>query len=282
MEWETKVRGLVDRADRLVTFSRHVRDDHLVGLFGASVDKISVVPHAQPDLAPALPFVINRTRTAKSLSKAADLLRAHAKARGWNYLRDFPFEEVPYIAISTQDRVTKNIRVIVDAALRIVRGQRRDLKILSTAPIHYGADWTPLPGFIEKHSALRDIVSMPDLPRVEHAAFYHCAAVAVHASIFEGGHAPFPFSEAISVGTPCLMARGPHLDEFTAGEPVMAQFAFDPNDAGALSRLLIATLDRRSEAVATQRMVYERLRRRGWAQVAAAYASAAVEGAVAV
>lgn len=282
LAWETKVRELVSRADRLVTFSRHVRDEHLVGLFGASVDKVSVVPHAQPDLAPALQFVVNRTRTAKSLAKAANLLRAHAKERGWSYLRDFPFEEVPYIAISTQDRVTKNIRVIVDAALRLIRGERRDLKILSTTPIHFGADWTPLPGYIETHSALRDIVSMPDLPRLEHAAFYHCAAVAVHASIFEGGHAPFPFSEAISVGTPCLMARGPHLNEFIVGEPAMAPFAFDPNDADALSGLLTATLDRRSEAVAAQRMVYERLRRRSWSQVAAAYASAAVEGVVTV
>lgn len=278
--WEWKIRALVSRADRLVTFSDHVRDEHVVGMFGAPVSKVTVVPHAQPDLSSALPFVHNRTRSAKSLEKAADILRAHSHSRKWTYLSDFPFEQVPYIAVSTQDRVTKNVRLIVDATLRAIRNDRRDLKILSTAPFHFGADWTPLPNYIERHLALRDIVSMPDLPRVEHAAFYHCAAVAVHASIFEGGHAPFPFSEAVSVGTPCLMACGPHMSEFIVSEPDIEQFTFDPNDADALQTLIFDTIDRRDDVLAMQRKVFERLRRRSWANVASAYARAAVEGAI--
>jgi glycosyltransferase involved in cell wall biosynthesis len=279
-EWERKVRGLVTRADRLVTFSEHVRDEHVGRLFDIPASKVSVVPHAQPDLAPALPFVHNRTRTAKSLRKAGDLLRAHARQRGWGYLQDYPFEQAPYVAVSTQDRVTKNVRLIVDAALRATRKERRDLKIFSTAPLHFGADWTPLPSYIEQHLALRDIVSVPDLPRVEHAAFYHCAEVAVHASIFEGGHAPFPFSEAVSVGTPCLMANGPHVAELVASEPNLAPFVFDPNDADGLAALIGDTIDRREEVLAVQREVFERVRRRSWADVAAAYARAAVEGSV--
>ncbi len=280
VQWEEAVRALVGNADRLITFSEHVRDDHVGPLFGVPASKVTVVPHAQPDLALALPFVRKRTRTAKSLAKAGEILRAHASERGWSYLRDYPFEQVPFIAVSTQDRVTKNIRLILDAALRVIREDRRDLKIFSTAPLHFGADWTPTPGFIERHMALRDLVSVPDLPRIEHAALYHCAAVAVHASIFEGGHSPFPFSEAVSVGTPCLMARGPHVSEFLADEPDMAQFTFDPNEADALRRLLIHTLERRDEALAVQRNVFDRLRKRSWADVAAAYAGAAVEGAV--
>lgn len=279
LEWEKKVRGLVSRADRLVTFSEHVRDEHVVRLFGAPASKVTVVPHAQPDLAPALPFVRNRTRTAKSLRKAGDILRGHARERGWAYLADFPFEEAPYIAVSTQDRVTKNIRLIIDATLRAIRQDRRDLKIISTAPLHFGADWTPLPSYIEQHLALRDIVSMSDLPRLEHAAFYHCAAVAVHASIFEGGHAPFPFSEAVSVGTPCLMARGPHIAEFITAEPDIHQYSFDPNDADGLQALIVGTIDGRDAALTVQRKVFERVRRRSWADVASAYARAAVEGA---
>jgi glycosyltransferase involved in cell wall biosynthesis len=214
------------------------------------------------------------------LRKAADLLRANARERAHTYLQDFPFEQAPYVAVSTQDRVTKNIRLIVDAGLRAIRDDRRDLKILSTAPLHFGADWTPLPSYIERHLALRDIISIPDLPRVEHAAFYHCAALAVHASIFEGGHSPFPFSEAVSVGTPCLMAQGPHIAEFAATEPDITQFTFDPNDADALRELILDTIDRRDEAMAIQRKIYERVRRRSWADVASAYARVAVEGLV--
>lgn len=278
--WDKKVRAFVKRADRLVTFSEHVRDKQLVPLFGIPASKVAVVPHAQPDLAPFLPFVRDRTRTRKSLCKAGDILRAHARERGWSYLHDYPFEDVPYVAISTQDRVTKNIRLIVDAVLRSTRDDRRDLKIISTAPMHYGADWTPLPHYVEQHLAARDLVSIPDIPRVEHAAFYHCAAVAVHASIFEGGHAPFPFSEAVSVGTPCLMAQGPHVAEFCAAEPDMLAFTFDPNDADHLRSLIVDTIDRREEVLAIQRKVYERVRRRTWAEAAAGYARAAIEGGI--
>lgn len=279
--WDQKVRFMVERADRIITFSDHVRDNQLIPIFGIDEAKVVAVPHAQPDLAPLLPFVRQRRRTAKSMKKAGDALRAHAIDRGWEYLRDYPFEDVTYVAVSTQDRVTKNIRLIVDAALRSIRDDRRDLKILSTAPMHYGAEWTPLPGYVERHLAARDLISMPDLPRVEHAALYHCAAVAVHASLFEGGQSPFPFSEAVSVGTPCLMARGPHVSEFIRDEPGMAQFTFDPNDADALRALILDTIERRDEVLEIQRRAFERLRKRTWADVASAYARAAVEGPVA-
>ena len=63
--WEMYVRSLVHRADRIVTFSKHVRDEQLTRLFGIDPAKVVVVPHAAPDLAPALPFVENRTRTPK-------------------------------------------------------------------------------------------------------------------------------------------------------------------------------------------------------------------------
>jgi glycosyltransferase involved in cell wall biosynthesis len=274
--WQEQVAKLVGGADRLITFSRHVRDRQLGPIFGVEPNRVAVVPHATPDLAPALPFVAQRTRTRDSVAEAAALLREHAAERGWDYLRDYPFEDVPYIAVSTQDRVTKNVRLILDSVLRLVRRQRWDLKIISTAPLHYGADWTPLPATIERQLAHRDLVAVPDLPREQHAAFYHCAAVAVHASIFEGGHAPFPFYEAVSVGTPCLMARGPHTAELMEEAPELAPYTFDPDDAEGLAAMIVHVLQQRDEVLAAQQAVYERLSTRGWADVSAAYAMAAV------
>jgi glycosyltransferase involved in cell wall biosynthesis len=273
--WEGYVREVVTKADRLITFSEHVRDGQLGPLFGVSADKVRVVPHAPPDLAGSLPFKEPSRRTRASLGLAAELLREHAAERGWEYLRNFPFDQVPYMAVSTQDRVTKNIRLILDAVLRLVRQQRVDLKILSTSPLHFGADWTVLPGAIERAQAHRDLVSVPDLPKEQHAALFHCAAVAIHASIFEGGHAPFPFYEALSVGTPCLMARGPHVEELLAEEPGLAEFVFDPNDAGGLGALIVKTIDARERSFAVQYEIYQRLRKRTWTDVAVAYAEAA-------
>jgi glycosyltransferase involved in cell wall biosynthesis len=274
--WESYVRSLIAKADRLVTFSRHVRDSQLVPLFGVSPDKVVVVPHSAPDLLESLPFLAERRRTPATLAAAGALLREHAGVNDWDYLRTFPFEQVPFLAVSTQDRVTKDIRLILDATLRLIREQRVDLKILSTAPLHHGADWTPLPGTIERHQAHRDLVSVPDLPREQHAALFHCAQIAVHASIFEGGHAPFPFYEAVSVGTPCLMARGPHVNELLEEEPGLAPFVFESNDADGLARLVVRTMADRDAALQAQSEIYERLRRRSWADVSVAYAMAAV------
>jgi glycosyltransferase involved in cell wall biosynthesis len=278
--WESYVREMLDRADRVVAFSKHVRDHQLSAIFGVDPSKVIIVPHASPDLAPMLPFVSNRRRTVETVAAAAAMLRDHVSERGWNYLANYPFDQVPFIAVSTQDRVTKNIRLILDSVLRLIREQRCDLKILATAPLHFGADWTVLPSAIEHRQAHRDFISMPDLPREEHAALFHCAAVAVHASIFEGGHAPFPFYEAVSVGTPCLMARGPHTEELLESAPELERFLFDPNDAGALARLIVETCTNRNEALAIQQGAYNRLQRRSWSDVSLAYAEAAVLGPV--
>lgn len=274
--WESYIREVLASADHVVVFSRHVRDEQLGKIFGISADMVTVVPHAPPDLAPTLPFVKNRARSQSSLAIAAEMLREIAVERDLAYLYDFPFEEVPYIAISTQDRVTKNNRLIVDAALRLIRDDRADLKIISTAPLHFGADWTPLPGYLEGALAKRDLVSMTDLPRDCHAALLHCAVLTVHASLFEGGHAPFPFYESISVGTPCLMAHGPHMAELIVEEPGLSEFVFDPNDAGGLAQLIKKTVLERESAVKKQRAIFERLAKRTWADVSLGYAEAAI------
>lgn len=273
--WEMYVRELVHRANRLVTFSKHVRDEQLTKIFGVDPKKVIVVPHAAPDLASALPFMERRERSRESLAIAGSLLREHAAEKGWDYLRNYPFEQVPFVAVSTQDRVTKNIRLILDSVLRLVRRDRSDVKILSTAPLHYGADWTVLPSTIERLQAHRDLISIPDLPRSEHAALFHCATVAVHASIFEGGHAPFPFYEAVSVGTPCLVADGPHTKELLEEAPELQGFVFDPNDAEALASLISWTIENREKAIFVQQRVYERLCCRAWSDVSVAYAEAA-------
>jgi glycosyltransferase involved in cell wall biosynthesis len=276
-ELEKKMRRSLGRADRVITFSKHVRDNQLATIFQFPPDKVSVVPHAPPDIAEALPFVEGRQRTAETAARAAAILRDHAAVKGWDYLRNFPFEQLPFVAVSTQDRVTKNIALVLEAVLRLVREQRRDLKIFTTAPLHFGANWTALPGTIEHRQAHRDLVSVRDLPRREHAALMHCASLVVHASLFEGGHAPFPFYEAVSVGTPCLMAMGPHMTELLEEVPELAPFTFRPNDREGLAALIVETLERRDEVVSIQQQVFERLRRRSWADVSAAYAAAAME-----
>jgi glycosyltransferase involved in cell wall biosynthesis len=275
LKWERDVRELLAHANRVITFSDHVAREHVHKLFGVALERIATIGHAPPDLGQLLPFVRNRRRTPESIRHCADILRRECLERSGHYLRDFPFEEVPYIAISTQDRVTKNIQAAARALNVLVRERRQDLKLLMTAPIHFGQGWTVLPSFIAETMSQFDIVSMPDLPRLEHAAFLHCAAVVVHPSIFEGGHAPFPFYEAVSVGTPCLFAGGPHAQELAKREPDVLRYCFDPNDVDELAGLACDVIERRNEVLADQQAIFDRLRKTDWAAVAKRYAEVA-------
>lgn len=276
VQWtENAAKGL-GHAKQVVTFSHHVARDQVNRLFGFDLSKIHVVHVAPPDLAPLLPFMKDRQRTDDSLAKAATLLRRHAARESWDYLRDFPFEEVPFIAVSTQDRVTKNIRIVVEAVSRLVREARFDTRILMTARLLFGTNWTPVPNLVAAEQLLRDVISIPDLPRPEHAALYHCAEVAVHPSIFEGGMGTFPFYEAVSVGTPCLMADGPHQREMSERVPGIEAYVFDPNDARRLTDLLRRVRTDRQAVIEEQSHLFNELMSRNWGDVAAGYAAAAL------
>ena len=275
-QWEGHVRQLLSHARGVITFSDHVARDHAGSLFGVPRDRVTVVPHAAPDLKPLLPFLEARKQTDDSLREAAQLLRDECASRDDYYLRHFPFEEVPYLAVSTQDRVTKNLQLAARALLVLLRERRVDMKMLTTATLHFDESWAVLPHLVEETQSQFDILAIPDLPRQAHAAFLHCAAVAVHPSLFEGGHAPFPFYEAVSVGTPCIMALGPHIEELSIHEPEIAEYCFDPTDAQRLANLVTEVIANRDEVARRQGEIYRRLQRTDWAGVAKSYAEAAL------
>jgi glycosyltransferase involved in cell wall biosynthesis len=113
---------------------------------------------------------------------------------------------------------------------------------------------------------------LPDLPRPEHAAFYHCAAVTVHPAIFEGGAMAFPFQESVSVGTPCLVARGPHIDECLEMFPELQPWVFDPESPDALADLIRDTIHDRDQVLDQQMKIYDRMGQRGWGDVVGEFA----------
>jgi glycosyltransferase involved in cell wall biosynthesis len=276
--WKNRVAATLKTVNNVITFSSHVARDHVTGFFGVSPDRIRVIPHAPPTLEGILPFVRNAERTDETRFRAAEMLRRHAAQQGLHYLIDFPFEHVRFAAVSTQDRVTKNIRVAVEAIELLVRSWHEQFKLIMTAQVHFGSTWTPTPAAIELAQLQFDVLSMPDLPREVHAAFYHCAEVTVHPSVFEGGRGVFPYYESISVGTPCLMAGGPHVAEFMKDAPELKAFVFDPSDAHQLARLLLDTSMRRDEVTALQSATVARLRQRTWGDVAREYVDAATIG----
>jgi glycosyltransferase involved in cell wall biosynthesis len=276
--WREQARRVCEAADAIINFSEHVAIRHSGPLLGIDREKIHVVPLAPPDLAGELPFVRARKRTPASRAQAAAILREHAALRGLDYLRNFPFEQCTFIVGATQDRPTKNLGLVADATERMIRQDREDLKLFLTAPLHYGAPWTRLPKVVEGRLFHRDLQSLHDLPREVHAAMFHAASLTVHASFYEGIIGCLPLYESISIGTPCLFARGPHSAELLEAEPDFLPFTFDPSDREGLAALIRRTLREREDALAIQQQIYARLHKRTWADVADGYVKAALAG----
>jgi glycosyltransferase involved in cell wall biosynthesis len=277
-KWREQARKVCAAADAVINFSEHVAERHSVPLLEIARDKIYVVPLAPPDLIGALPFVRGRKQSAASRAEAAAILRDHAAIRGIDYLRNFPFEQCTFIVGATQDRPTKNLGLAAEAAERMVRRDRDDVKLFLTAPVNFGAHWTRMPNIVEQRQFCRDLVSLHDLPRQVHSALFHAASLTVHTSFYEGIIGCLPLYESISVGTPCIFARGPHAAELLKAEPDFLPYTFDPNDVEGLIALIRRTLSGRESALEAQQRICARLRRRTWAHVADGYVEAALAG----
>ncbi|WP_237214353.1 glycosyltransferase family protein [Falsiroseomonas oryziterrae] len=277
-QWFLDVRRNLTRCDTVVTFSRHVAVRHAVDGMDAEPDRIAIVPHAPPDLSADLPFLpASRRRTPESRAEAAQLLRQHAAKRRWRYLADFPLEHVDYIAMSTQERPSKNLSAAVEAVRILVQERHGSTKLLMTTPLVSDAatPYLRIAAKVRRDGLALDALSVPGLPAAEHAALYHAAALTVHPAFFEGGDAPFPFAESVSVGTPCLMARGPHTEELLESYPSLEPFIFDPYDPEALADLIERSIPQRDAILDVQLAAYSRMQERRWATVAEEYASAA-------
>jgi glycosyltransferase involved in cell wall biosynthesis len=276
-QWRANARQALSKAPAVITFSKHVASRDLKKVVGVKDDKVSVIPHAPPSVAEHLSFLDpNKPKGNHSTRRhAGDLLRSWTVSAGTPYIVSFPFEDAKYFVVSTQDRATKNIGLAAEAAYKLIREAHFDVKMITTAEIHWGQTWTRLPGLIERRQLHLDVVSMHDLPRSAHAALYHCAQLAVHPAFFEGGHGPFPFYEALSVGCPCIMGRGPHTEELVEREPELGRYLFEPYDADELASLISATIKDREAVVDHQLSILARLRERTWADVARAYGEAA-------
>jgi glycosyltransferase involved in cell wall biosynthesis len=276
-EWYRTARQVLERADGVITLSRHVATRHVARLFGVDPQKIKPIPLAAPDRRGDLPFLRpDRRRTDDSRRGAAEILREHAVRRQWPYLVGFPFDEVDYVAISTQDRASKNIPIVIEAVRRLIRRDHQNIKIFMTTILHENNPHCRVPQSLREARLHLDAVSMPELPNREHAAFYHCAAVTVHPSLFEGGDTALPFGESVGLGTPCLLAFGPHTAELLESYPELSPWVFDPYDADGLARLIRETIADRERVLDRQMASYERMRERRWADVAGEYADAIV------
>ena len=102
------------------------------------------------------------------------------------------------------------------------------------------------------------------------AACYRLADLAANPSLSEGG-CPFTLTEALSVGTPVVMARIAVTREVVTDAELQGLMLFDPYDWEDMAARMEWALQNRDELLGRQLKLYDRLAQRSWRNVVHEY-----------
>jgi glycosyltransferase involved in cell wall biosynthesis len=120
--------------------------------------------------------------------------------------------------------------------------------------------------FIFDNRLENDVIFLHGLKIEELAACYKLATLAVNPSLSEGG-CPFTFTEALSVGTPVVMARIPVTEEVIRNSGVQDATFFDPYDWEDCASRIEWAIKNRAELLSLQLKTYAELCERSWTDV---------------
>jgi glycosyltransferase involved in cell wall biosynthesis len=112
----------------------------------------------------------------------------------------------------------------------------------------------------------QDVLFLRNLPLQQLAACYRLARLAVNPSLSEGGF-PFTFTEALSVGTPVVMARIPVTEGVVTDPDLQSMMLFDPYDWQDMAKRIEWALENGATLLSKQRSLYDRLAQRTWRHV---------------
>lgn len=273
---DRRIQETTSKASALVVYSEHVKAAHAGRLLGFPLDRTYVVRHASMGVretslpvdaaegrhhSPRLPGDRIRRYVVDLARRAAEEPSADVQ-----YLRDYPFEEVDFLFVSSQLRPHKTMRKLLEALDFLVRRRYRPIKLFTTGRLGSMPETLQ---YVRERRLERDVLSVPDLPADVHAAFYRLAKLTVVPSLFEGGF-PFPFTESLSVDTPVVMSSMPCTRELLPLE-VRPRILFDPYDSNDLAEKIAWALDHREELLAIERPIYQEMAKRTWSVVAGEY-----------
>lgn len=256
-----QVEKAITGGQHFVTYSRYVKWQTLVERYHINQEAVAVVPHGAnrlDDLIVVTGFPDNEAATD---AFCRTLLRsALRKAVNYNYADNFGSGDVRFIFYASQFRPNKNVSSLLKAYEYLLKRRYVGHKLILTG------NPNALPEvrqFIAEHNLENDVLCLHGLSARELAACYRLADLAVNPSISEGG-CPFTFTEALSVGTPVVMARIPVTEEIITDQELQQQMLFDPYDWKDIAARIEWGLNNRHALLEIQKPVYERLSRRTW------------------
>ncbi|TIU90501.1 MAG: glycosyltransferase family 4 protein [Mesorhizobium sp.] len=254
----------IRRNKNFVTYSDHIKEGILVEKFGVNPAAVRTIPHAPNDLSRSVTvtgFPDNEV-TARAYAEAL-LLSAIRKASNREYAQTFDNPKVQFIFYASQFRPSKNITTLLRAYKWLLRKRNLGHKLILTGFGHYES----VRDFVRQHNLGSDVLCIHGLTEPELAACYKLADLAVSPSLSEGGM-PFTFTEAISVGTPAVLADIDVTREVMVDPELREVSLFNPYDWQVLAEKIEWAIQNRAALYNQQRKFYDDvLAKRSWADV---------------
>ncbi|HEY8024162.1 MAG TPA: glycosyltransferase [Burkholderiaceae bacterium] len=258
------VESAIRSGRHFVTYSNTVKWQTLVERYAVEAHDVAVIRHAQNDL--------SQWVTVRGFDNAEDTARCHCeqlllealrKSSNPRYANDFANGSVKFIFYASQFRPNKNLLSLLKAYEYLLRKRLIAHKLILTGNPEA---WPPVRRFITEHFLENDVLCLHKLTVQELAACYKLAALAVNPSLSEGG-CPFTFGEALSVGTPVVMARIPVTEEVLTDPILQQKTFFDPYNWKDMAQRIEWALTHRGELLGVQQVTFSALRQRSWRDV---------------
>lgn len=258
------VQKSIKGGQHFVTYSENVKWSTLVDRYGVQASKVSVVRHAPNDLSKWVTVRGFTNEASASYNYSRTLLSsAFQKSTNPSYAAGFGNTEVKFLFYASQMRPNKSVLSLLRAYEHLLRKRLIGHKLVLTG---LQSALPRVKEFVINHHMQNEVLFLHGLKIQELAACYHLADLAVNPSLSEGG-CPFTFTEALSVGTPVVMAHIPVTEEILTEPALQAATFFDPYDWRDMAKRIEWALAHRDELLAIQKPSYERLAQRTWQNV---------------
>ncbi|HEV7881291.1 glycosyltransferase [Bradyrhizobium sp.] len=219
------VEKAIEGGNRFITYSNDIKWSTLVDHYGVNPDSVDVVPHAVNDLHAWVNITGFADNEATGRRYAEALFStALGKATNIEYAGSFANRSARFLFYPSQFRPSKNVLGLLLAYHHLLKQRYLGHKLILTGN---PKDMPEIGEFIRNNNLANDVLCLHGLTVPELAACYRLADLAINPSLSEGG-CPFTFSEALSVGTPVVMARIAVTEEVITDPELRAMMLFDP------------------------------------------------------
>jgi glycosyltransferase involved in cell wall biosynthesis len=262
------VEATIEGGDHFVTYSEHVKNGTLVDRYRVNSNAVAVVPHGANRLDDLIKVSGFPDNDAATDGFCVNLFNsALHKAIGSVGATNFVNSGVRFLFYASQFRPNKNVIALLRAYEYLLKRRYIGHKLVLTGNPYAVPE---IVQFIRDHNLQNDVLCLHGLSAQELAACYRLADLAVNPSLSEGG-CPFTLTEALSVGTPVVMARIAVTEEVVTDPELRSLMLFDPYDWEDMAARIEWALQNKDGLLEHQLKLYERLAERSWRTVVDEY-----------